>query len=111
MIYILIICGTPLVISWYLAELKGKLGLRLLVGLLAFAVVGILSFQGGRTKPAFENEDLRACLSEIRSALEKGETKRVEAAYREYATNIAQGYEEYASRRMMLMELRSSKPR
>ena len=111
MIFILTICGALPVIAWFVAEVKGKLGFRLLVGVFAFAVVGILSFEGGRIKPAFENEDLRACLVEIQTAVDKGDLARVKAGYQEYATDIAQGYDEYASRRMMLMELRSYKPK
>ncbi len=110
MIFILVICGALPVITWFVAEIKGKLGLRLLVGFFAFGVVGMLSFVGGRTKPEYENEDMRACLAEIQVAIQKGDLKRVEAGYREYATDIAEGRDEYHSQQFMLMAMRAYKP-
>ena len=110
MIFILIICGALPVFTWIIAEVKGKVGLRLLVGVFAFVVIGALCFEGGRMKPSFENEDLRACLKEIQVSVRKGDIARVQRGFHEYDSDIAEGDGEYQSRRMMLMELRAKKP-
>lgn len=109
MIYVLLICGALPVMAWLVAEIKGKVGLRLVVGLLAFAAFGTLGFEGGRTKPAFENEDLRGCLAEIESAFAKGEFEKIDAAYRAYESDLQAGRGEYQARREMLATLRTYK--
>ena len=65
MIFVLSLCGLFPGFTWLVAEIKCKLALRLLVAIVAFAVIGMLSFVGGSTKPTYENQDLRACLAEI----------------------------------------------
>ena len=95
--------------TWLVAELKGKVGLRLAVGVFAFAAVGMLSFEGGRTQPAFENEDLRACLAEIQKASANGELAKIDAAYHAYENDVQAGRGDYQARREMLATLRTYK--
>jgi hypothetical protein len=109
MIYVFLLCGALPIMAWFVAELKGQVWLRLAVGIFAFGVVGMLSFEGGRTKPAFENEDLRACLAEIQRAFARGEFEKIDAAYRAYENDIQAGRGEYGARCEMLATLRTYK--
>jgi hypothetical protein len=92
-------------VAWLVSEFKAKPLARISLGLVAMAVVGLVSAQVALLKPQSENKYLHDSLVRIHDLLRQGRADRIEKGFSAYSDEIKTGRGSYRACQEMWGEL------